>query len=86
MSRAVETFQLVQSGTTGTTTGTTTGADISTDGATVGTIQVDDASSGTFVVEVKARIHEDAEWQVLQVINQDNTGATGISIYLGLNS
>lgn len=111
MSRATETFQLVQAG----TTGTTTGAAIPVDGATLGTVQVDDAGSGTFVVEVKARIDSTAEWQVLQVILQDNTraatitaeglydiwvfgkayiqisitdntGATSVSIWLGLNS
>jgi len=111
MSRAVESYQLVQAG----TTGTTMGAAIPVDGATLGTVQVDDGGSGTFVVEVKARIDSTAEWQVLQVILQDNTrattitaeglydiwvfckadiqisitdntGATSVSIWLGLNS
>lgn len=111
MSRAVETFQVVHSA----VTGTATGSAIPVDGTTVGSVQVDDAGSGTFTIVVNARIDSTAEWQTLNVIKQDNTrsgsitaegiydihvfgktdvqinitdntGATALTVWMGLNS
>jgi hypothetical protein len=61
------------------TTSTATSSAISTNGATLGTIQVDDAASGTFTVVVKGRAHESAEWQTLYVTVQAGTRASSIS-------
>lgn len=98
---AVESFAVIHNGVASTAAPVVVGVD----GATMGKIQVDDAGSGSFQVDVRERVHPSAEWRTLATITaegvtelrlfgvqdidigiSDNTGATAISVYLGLNS